>query len=183
VPVLFMNPGGMAPNPVRAPPSPTVPGRVRRHRVCGLSAAAAWGVQDFVAQVAAAVPDKDCQLLMVRPTTSLLSAESTGERLRDFWLHWEALGRGTRNTPHSTSPPGDARVSGRVNTPSWVIRDTPNRVLGHHQLSQRSSMSVPPPTPNAPDSATTGEAAHRGARAASAHRWRVRRWQQRGTLI
>jgi hypothetical protein len=32
---------------VRAPPSPTTPGRVRRHPGCGLSAAAAWGYRNL----------------------------------------------------------------------------------------------------------------------------------------
>jgi hypothetical protein len=35
------------------------------------------------------------------------------------WLG--ALGRGNRNTPNSTSPRGDVRFSGCVNTPSWVL--------------------------------------------------------------
>jgi len=39
VPILFMSPGGMTPNP------------------------------DFVAQVAAAIPDKECQLLLVGTLT------------------------------------------------------------------------------------------------------------------
>jgi hypothetical protein len=52
----------------------------------------------------------------------------------------EALTHGTRDAPHSTSPPGDVRVSGRANTPCWVCREArPSRALGSHQLSQGSS--------------------------------------------
>jgi hypothetical protein len=38
--------------------------------------------------------------------------------------------RDSQHTPHSSSPPGDVRISGRANTPCWVLRDTARPCFG-----------------------------------------------------
>ena len=68
---------------------------------------------------------EDLKGCVPRPlSTERSSAEHGVDACEDCWKNWKHWDAGTCNTPNSTSPPGDVRVSGRANTLSWVCRGT-----------------------------------------------------------